>query len=101
MDISIFLDNVKPTSVVTYADLSKFSGEVYKRLNFKLVDITDPEYVWYNPSLKQALNRYKTQKKDLVASGMGTEQESEAEIMQKHGWVRIYDCGNAKFIWEV
>lgn len=96
-----FLDNVKPTSVVTYADLSKFSGEVYKRLNFKITGITDPEYVWYNPSLKQVLNRYKTQKKDLVASGMGTEQESEAEIMQKHGWARIYDCGNAKFIWEV
>lgn len=96
-----FLDSIKPTSVITYADLSKFSGEVYKRLNFKLVEITDPEYVWYNPSLKQVLNRYKTQKKDLVASGMGTEQESEAEIMQKHGWVHIYDCGNAKFIWEV
>lgn len=58
-----FLDSIKPTSVITYADLSKFSGEVYKRLNFKLVGITDPEYVWYNPSLKQVLNRYKTQKK--------------------------------------
>ena len=95
-----FLDTVNPSSVVTYADLSKFSGAVYKRLGFEFVSITDPEYVWYNPSSKQILNRYKTQKKDLVASGMGSEHESEAEIMQKNGWVRIYDCGNAKFIWR-
>lgn len=80
-----FLANIKPTSVITYADLSKFSGEDYKRLKFKLVGVTDPEYVWYNPSLKQVIEHK-------------NEQESE---MHKHGWIKIYKCGNAKFIWEV
>ena len=95
-----FTENWQPSSIITYADLSKFTGEVYKRLGFKYDGITDPEYMWYNPSSKQAINRYKTQKKDLVASGMGTDQESEADIMHKHGWVRVYDCGNARFIWR-
>lgn len=95
-----FITKYKTSSIITYAELSKFTGSVYTRLGFTYDGMTDPEYVWYNPTNRDVLNRYKTQKDRLVANGLGDESESEADIMLKHGYARIYNCGNARFIWR-
>ena len=95
-----FISKYKPQSIVTYADITKFTGSVYKKLGFKLDGITDPEYIWYNPNTKVKASRYATQKNRLVKLGLGTEAESEMDIMHNLGYFRIYDCGNLRFIWR-
>lgn len=95
-----FIKEYTPSSIISYADLSKFKGSIYTKLGFKYDGITDPEYVWYNPSNREVLNRYKTQKDRLIANGLGTENESEADIMHRLGYIRIYNCGNFRFIWR-
>ena len=95
-----FLKQYNPDSIVTYADITKFTGRVYKKLGFKLDGITDPEYIWYSPSTKDKETRYATRKNRLVSLGLGSEDESESTIMHNLGYIRIYDCGNLRFIWR-
>ena len=95
-----FLDKYSPDSIISYCDIAKFSGKVYETLGFKLDSITNPNYIWFNGNESGVLTRYQTQKHRLIEAGLGTEDQTEAEIMHNLGYVRIYDCGNYKFIWN-
>lgn len=97
-----FVSNYKPESIVTYSDISKFTGNVYLRLGFKPIDpmITEPNYIWIDSKLENILTRYETMKHKLVNSGLGTEEQTEDEIMESHGYMKIYDCGNIKLDWR-
>lgn len=95
-----FIDKYKPDSIISYCDISKFNGSVYRKLGFNRCGITRPSYVWYNPNTKTTLSRYQTIKSKLVERGLGTDDMSEIEIMHSMGFVRIFDCGNIKFVWE-
>ena len=97
-----FIREYNPQSIISYCDISKFNGQVYFNLGFKPDDkefITAPNYVWVNPVDNIVLTRYQTQKHKLLESGLGVPSMSEAEIMESIGFIRIYDCGNAKFVW--
>lgn len=94
---SYFLNKYNPTSIVTYSDLSKFKGSVYPRIGFTIKGITDPNYKWVDCNTNEALSRYQTMKHRLVEKGLGTEDQTEDEIMKNLGYVKIYDSGNMKF----
>ena len=32
--------------------------------------------------------------------GIGKEEQTEDEIMKSYNYLKIYDCGNMKFIWN-
>lgn len=85
-------------SIVSYCDIDKFSGNVYKKLGFEFVEFTAPSYVWRNLSRKTTLSRYSCTKYKLVAKGLGTEEQTEVEIMQSLGFVRIFNSGCATYI---
>ncbi len=95
-----FLTKYNPDSIVSYCDISKFSGEVYERLGFKLDGISKPNYKWVNVETNEAIPRYKTMKSNLVKKGLGNESETEVEIMYRLGYIRVFDCGNARYIWN-
>lgn len=95
-----FTTKYKPESIITYCDISKFNGDVYKRLGFRELCITEPNYVWVSHDNKTVLSRYKTQKSKLLQLGLGTSNQTENEIMHKLGYYKIYDCGNIKFEWR-
>ena len=95
-----FTDTYKPASVITYSDISKFTGNIYLKLGFKVDKITSPNYVWVSEDLKAVLNRYQTQKHKLVEHSLGTENQTEEEIMYDLGFFKVYDSGNIKLIWN-
>ena len=84
--------------IVTYCDIAKSDGSVYKRLGFTLDKITVPGYVWFEQSRHDVLTRYQCQKRNLVKHGLGDNSMTEDDIMHSLGYVKIYDCGNYKFI---
>ena len=94
-----FLRLCNPSSIITYADISKFTGNIYTKLGFKVIEITRPNYVWVNLITKDVLTRYQTQKHKLLAQGIGTKEQTEAEIMNELGYSKIYDSGNLKLEW--
>lgn len=95
-----FISNYNPNSVITYSDISKFTGNIYTKLGFKVDKITAPNYVWVSNDLKNVFNRYQTQKHKLVEKGLGTDMETEDDIMYNIDFLKVYDAGNIKLYWN-
>ena len=91
-----FLNKYNPKSIISYCDVSKFTGDVYEKLGFTLVEYTQPNYVWTN--YVNTFPRYLTQKHKLKEMFNDLEEGyTEDSAMMSHGYVKIYDCGNAKY----
>ena len=94
-----FLKSYSPKSVVSYCDMSKFSGHVYQKLNMTLESINISKH-WYNIESKQhilyfSLNKVGFDNLFHTNYGKGT---SNRELMLSHGFVEIYDAGQAKYV---
>lgn len=96
-----FIDNYKPTSIISYCDISKFSGDVYERLGFSLKSTSKPIKHWYNIKTEQHVtdNLLRQRGFDQLFGtnyGKGTSNE---ELMIEYGFVEVYDCGQSTYIW--
>ena len=94
-----FITDHKPKSIISYCDISKFTGSIYLRLGFKtnISMLSQPNYVWFG---RDVISRYAAQKHKLLDIGLGEYGNTEVEIMHNLGYNRVYDCGNLKLIWE-
>lgn len=80
-------------SIVSYANLRYSQGGVYRELGFAYAHKTSPNYAWIKGSLRYS--RYQTQKHKLGSILANfNECESESENMRRHGFLRVFDCGN-------
>lgn len=95
-----FLDMYKPKQILTYSDISKFTGGVYKQMGMRVIQdnpMTVPNYVWVRPQDSSFLSRYQTTKQKLIDSGLGSDDQTENDIMTWSGYVKVYDCGQLKY----
>lgn len=95
-----FLDMYKPKQILTYSDISKFTGGVYKQMGMRTVQdnpMTVPNYVWVRPQDSSFLSRYQTTKQKLLDGGLGSDDQTEDDIMTWSGYVKVYDCGQLKY----
>lgn len=96
-----FVTNYAPTSVISYCDMSKFSGDVYTRLGMKLDHTTEPNKIWSKGS-KMITNNFLLQRGyDQIFNtsyGKGTSNE---ELMLADKWLPVYDCGQAVYVWKL
>lgn len=92
-----FIKHNPGLSVVSYTDLSKFTGAVYAQIGMTYQHRTDPNYVYVDH--KRVLTRYQCMKHKLVEQGFDPSL-SESEIMRQRGFNKIYDCGNAVYLYE-
>ena len=95
------LDKYKPKSIISYCDNSKFSGNVYEKLGFKLKNVSGPGKHWYNTKTKQHItdNLLRQRGFDQLFNtnyGKGTSNE---ELMIEYNFFPIYDCGQTIFIY--
>lgn len=94
-----FISRYSPKSVITYADISKFTGNVYLRMGFRLVKekaLTSPNYVWVNIPKNTYLRRYQTTKQKLLDLGYSDFGNTEDEIMENLGYLKIHDAGSIR-----
>ena len=102
--LKYFIKQYKPSQILTYADLTKFTGSVYEKIGFskcKDNSLTVPNYVWVEANSNKVLKRYQTTKTRLVELGMGDESETEDSIMRNSGYLKLYDSGQLKFEYYV
>ena len=98
-----FIETYNPTSIISYCDNSKFSGDVYKRLGFNLLKESKPSKHWYNIKTKVHItdNLLRQRGFDQLLNtnyGKGTSNE---QLMLEHDFVEIYDCGQSTWIWNI
>ena len=97
-----FVDKYKPKSIVSYCDTSKFSGKVYDTLGFKYVKTNSPRKHWYSKKEKRHITdglliRQGYDRLFKENHGKGTSNE---ELILSRGYLPVYDCGQATYIWE-
>lgn len=96
--LSQFEINVKPKSLVSYANYSRSNGDLYKALGFNLSHISAPGWRVHFNQLG-TLTRYQTQKHLLHNLLEDFDEDLTAlENIHNHGGFRIYDCGQMVFI---
>lgn len=93
-----FIDMYNPRSIISYCDLSKFDGNVYTKLGFNLKTVSIGKH-WFNIKTKQHItdNLLRQRGFDQLFKtnfGKGT---SNDELMKHHGFIEIYDCGQATY----
>lgn len=94
-----FVRKYNPESVISYCDISKFSGGVYERLGFSLLRQSKPQKIWSKGKRYITDNLLRQRGADQLIGthdGKGTDNE---EIMVREGWLPVYDCGQKVFIW--
>lgn len=96
-----FVREYNPESIISYCDVSKFSGDVYERLGFSLLRQSKPQKIWNKKNSTQYItdNLLRQRGADQLIGthdGKGTDNE---EIMVREGWLPVYDCGQKVFIW--
>lgn len=100
--IKHFIKQECPTSIVTFADLRFGDGNVYEKCGFVYLEDTAPNY-WYSNHYSGPLySRVKFQKHKLKEQlEVFDVSKTEFENMVDNGWDRIWDCGNAKYVWNI
>ena len=97
-----FIDNYKPSSIVSYCDTSKFSGKVYDTLNFEFIKTNKPRKHWYSMKERRHITDglLLSQGYDRLfkeSHGKGTSNE---ELILARGYLPVYDCGQSTYIWR-
>lgn len=97
---NFFRKEYNPLSIVTYSDRRFGEGEVYLKCGFKRIENTPPNYWYFSlANSKQIFSRVIFQKHKLTSFASYDDAMTEWEIMKASNYDRIWDCGNAKYIW--
>ena len=91
-----FLDTHKPTRVISYADRRWSAGGLYKRLGFRHVGETVPNYYYIVGSRREYRFMWR---KDILVSMGHDPSKTEVEIMRGLNHYRIFDRGCMRFEW--
>lgn len=89
-------------TIVSFSDRAHTTGSLYEILGFHKVNQSDPSYVWVNTYDDSYLSRVACQKKNLRKlfndESIDIENQTERQIMESHGYARVYDSGVIR--WE-
>jgi len=97
-----FITSYNPSSIISYCDLSKFSGEVYNKLSFTTKESPKPSLHWFNLVTGKHITDNLLRQRgfdQLFGTNYGKGVSNE-ELMLNHGFVKVYDCGQATYTWS-
>jgi len=84
-------------NIISYCDLSKFTGDVYTKIGMQFLRNTPPQEVWSKGNDKITANLLRQRGFDQLFKtnfGKGTSNE---ELMLHNGWLPVYDCGQVVY----
>lgn len=91
---------IDPESVISYCDISKFNGEVYDKIGMKLVRQTPPQEIWSKGKDYITANLLRQKGYDQLFKANYGKGTSNEQLMLDHGWLPVYDCGQAVYEWR-
>lgn len=88
-----FVKNYSPDKIISYSDLRWNDGKVYENIGMTYNGDTEVNY-WYT-DMTERKHRYGFRKKPHEPRNI-----TEHELRNQEGWFKIWDCGNARYVWE-
>lgn len=96
-----FIREYTPKSIISYSDKRWNTGTVYKKLNFKYLSTSAPNYWYFKNNELVLYSRMKFQKHKLFKLLKSFDPNmSEWKNMVNNGYNRIWDCGNDVWVWS-
>jgi hypothetical protein len=93
--------NLQPKTLISYADRRWSKGNLYEKLNFKLISISSPNYWYFKLGKINRESRIKYQKHKLkLLLDNYDDNLTEHENMLNNKFHRIYDSGNLVYLKE-
>lgn len=80
-------------NIVSYCDLSKFSGSVYEKMGMQHVRDTQPQVIWSKENRKITANLLRARGFDQLFDTNHGKGTSNDILMIEDGWLPVYDCG--------
>lgn len=90
-----FVNNYRPTSIMSYSDKRFSLGNVYNLLGFKYSEDTIPTK-WFFKNTGNLLTLRRVNWRYIIQRYKGVGIIDQAF---NDGWYLIYDCGHAKWVW--
>lgn len=90
-----FIRTYNPKKILSFADKRWSVGELYHTLNFEYTGDTNINYWYVDGSEGKRLHRFGMRKNSTDDQTL-----TEYENRLNQGFVRIWDCGSARFIWS-
>lgn len=101
---SYFCKTYNPVRVISFSDRATTSGNIYQQLGFHKMHETDPGYVWVSLKDDSYYPRASCQKRALPKllnePDLDIETQTEVQIMKAHSYVRVFDAGLIKWVYE-
>lgn len=98
-----FVETYKPENIISFSDRAHTTGNLYKTLDFSEKSRSAPGYAWVNVNTDIAYNRVNAQKANLKKF-LDDENidltKTESQIMEAHGFVKVYDSGVITWQWN-
>ena len=101
-----FIKNKVPSSIISYCDRAKFSGDIYDTLGFKILNTSTPSKHWYNSKTKRHITDNLLRQRgfsqlhnDKDYSKYKKGQSNEI-LMLENGYLPIYDCGQTTYVYN-
>lgn len=99
---SFFTKKYNPKSIISYCDLSKFTGDTYIKLGFTLQRVSISKH-WFN--MKTGIhitdNLLRARGYDQLFGANYGKGFNNEDLMKQAGFVEIYDAGQATYVCEV
>ena len=84
-------------NIISYCDLSKFTGDVYEKIGMNLLRKTPPQEIWSKGNKKITANLLRQRGYDQLFGTHYGKGVSNEQLMLEHGWLPVYDCGQKVF----
>ena len=94
-----FIKEVKPTTIISYADRCWSQGNLYEKLHFNKYNESNPSYSYVVN--KKRVNRFNLRKDVLVKKYNCPIEMTEHDFCLLQKWYRIYDCGCLCYQWKL
>lgn len=91
---------IEPESVISYCDISKFTGDVYVKIGMNLVRQTPPQEIWSKENRFITANLLRQHGYDQLFHTHRQGSTSNEQLMLENGWLPVYDCGQYVYEWR-
>jgi hypothetical protein len=102
--LKFFIKKYNPKKIISFADIRwtpEKNNNLYTKLGFKLVNILDPDYYYYNSKFDRykRFHKFSFGKKNIKKRfpKIYDDKKTEWEMMKEVGFDRIWDCGKYRY----